>query len=124
MNYKEINIPIEDITLKGRLRLAENQKGLIIFSHGSGSSRMSSRNNYVADLLLNEGFSSLLFDLLTEKEDLIRENRFDVNLLAQRLAIVTQWIDKQKEAQNVPIGFFGASTGAASALIAASVMGD
>jgi pimeloyl-ACP methyl ester carboxylesterase len=124
VNYKEINIPIEDITLKGRLRLAENQKGLIIFSHGSGSSRMSSRNNYVADLLLNEGFSSLLFDLLTEKEDLIRENRFDVNLLAQRLAIVTQWIDKQKEAQNVPIGFFGASTGAASALIAASVLGD
>lgn len=124
MNYKEINIPIEDITLKGRLRLAENQKGLIIFSHGSGSSRMSSRNNYVADLLLNEGFSSLLFDLLTETENLIRENRFDVNLLAQRLAIVTQWIDKQKEAQNVPIGFFGASTGAASALIAASVLGD
>ncbi|QRM90790.1 alpha/beta hydrolase [Lacinutrix sp. WUR7] len=124
MNYKEINIPIEDITLKGRLRLAENQKGLIIFSHGSGSSRMSSRNNYVADLLLNEGFSSLLFDLLTETEDLIRENRFNVNLLAQRLVIVTQWIDKQKETQNVPIGFFGASTGAASALIAASILGD
>jgi dienelactone hydrolase len=119
MNYKEITIPVDDVSLKGRLRIAEPQKGLIIFSHGSGSSRMSSRNNYVADLLLSEGFSSLLFDLLTEKEDQIYENRFDIDLLSQRLAFVTKWISKQKDMNKTPMGFFGASTGAASALQAA-----
>lgn len=123
MNYKEVYIPIEDITLKGRLRIAQPQKGLVIFSHGSGSSRMSSRNNYVADLLLKEGFSSLLFDLLTVVEDTIYENRFNIDLLARRLVSVTQWISKQKETHNVPIGFFGASTGAASALKATPFLG-
>jgi dienelactone hydrolase len=119
MDYKEVNIPIADITLKGRLRMAQDQKGLVIFSHGSGSSRMSSRNNYVANLLLIEGFSSLLFDLLTQTEDTVYENRFNIDLLAERLVVVTQWICKQNEMKNVPIGFFGASTGAASALKAA-----
>jgi dienelactone hydrolase len=123
MNYKEVYIPIDDITLKGRLRIAQPQKGLVIFSHGSGSSRMSSRNNYVADLLLKEGFSSLLFDLLTVAEDTIYENRFNIDLLARRLVSVTQWISKQKATQNVPIGFFGASTGAASALKATPFLG-
>ncbi|MBC8755877.1 dienelactone hydrolase family protein [Kordia sp. YSTF-M3] len=123
MNYKEVNIPIKNISLKGRLRIAENQKGLVVFSHGSGSSRMSSRNNYVADLLLKEGFSSLLFDLLTEAEDTIYENRFNIDLLAERLVKVTQWISKRKDMQNAPIGFFGASTGAASALKAVPFLG-
>jgi dienelactone hydrolase len=123
MNYKDLNIPIEDIILKGRLRLAFPQKGLIIFSHGSGSSRLSSRNNYVADFLLQEGFSSLLFDLLTETEDLIYENRFDIDLLTQRLVMTTLWIEKQKETINIPIGLFGASTGAASALNATTFLG-
>ena len=124
MNYKDVNISIKNITLKGRLRIAENQKGLVIFSHGSGSSRMSSRNNYVADLLLKEGFSSLLFDLLTEAEDMIYENRFNIDLLADRLVAATQWISKQKNMQNVPIGFFGASNGAASALKATPFLGS
>jgi dienelactone hydrolase len=123
MNYKDVNIPLEDITLKGRLRIAEQQRGLVVFSHGSGSSRMSIRNNYVADLLLKEGFSSLLFDLLTEAEDRIYENRFNIDLLAERLVTATQWISKQKDMANVPIGFFGASTGAASALKASSFLG-
>jgi dienelactone hydrolase len=123
MNYKDLNIPIEDIILKGRLRLAFPQKGLIIFSHGSGSSRLSSRNNYVADFLLQEGFSSLLFDLLTETEDLIYENRFNIDLLTQRLVMTTLWIEKQKETINIPIGLFGASTGAASALNATTFLG-
>lgn len=122
MNYKDVNIPIKNTTLKGRLRVAKNQKGLVIFSHGSGSSRMSSRNNYVADLLLKEGFSSLLFDLLTEAEDTIYENRFNINLLAERLVAATQWISKQEDMQHVPIGFFGASTGAASALMATPLL--
>lgn len=123
MNYKSIDIPIEEVTLKGRLRIAKQQKGLVIFSHGSGSSRMSSRNNYVADLLLEEGFSSLLFDLLTEAEDTIYENRFNIDLLAQRLVLVTKWTYNQDITKNVPIGFFGASTGAASALKAAPFLG-
>jgi dienelactone hydrolase len=122
MTYKDVNIPIVDITLKGRLRIAEKQRGLVIFSHGSGSSRLSSRNNYVADLLFKEGFSSLLFDLLTEIEDTIYDNRFNINLLAQRLVVATQWLAKQKEMQHVPIGFFGASTGAASALMAVPLL--
>lgn len=123
MNYKDINIPIKNKNLKGRLRIAENKKGLVLFSHGSGSSRMSSRNNYVADLLLKEGFSSLLFDLLTEAEDTRYENRFNIDLLTERLVEVTQWISKQKDMENVPIGFFGASTGAASALKATPFLG-
>ena len=123
MNYKTLDIPIEEVTLKGRLRIAKQQKGLVIFSHGSGSSRMSSRNNYVADLLLKEGFSSLLFDLLTQTEDTLYENRFNIDLLAQRLVLVTKWICNQDITKNVPIGFFGASTGAASALKAASFLG-
>ncbi|SDI30902.1 dienelactone hydrolase family protein [Winogradskyella thalassocola] len=123
MKYKDISIPINNTILKGRLHIAENQKGLVIFSHGSGSSRMSSRNNFVADLLLKEGFSSLLFDLLTEAEDTIYENRFNIDLLAERLVATTKWITKQKDMQNVPIGFFGASTGAASALKATPFLG-
>ena len=78
--YKEIVIPLMDAQLNGRLRMADPQKGLVIFSHGSGSSRLSSRNNYVAEYLQNDGFSSLLFDLLTEQEDRIYENRFDIYL--------------------------------------------
>jgi dienelactone hydrolase len=124
MNFKDINIPIDDIILKGRLRIGSPQKGLIIFSHGTASSRLSRRNNYVADFLLQDGFSSLLFDLLTEKEDLIYENRFNIDLLTQRLVMTTLWIEKQKEIINIPIGLFGASTGAASALNATTFLGN
>lgn len=122
--FKNIEIPLQGIHLKGRLRIAENQKGLVIFSHGSGSSRLSSRNNYVAEHLQTEGFSSLLFDLLTEKEDLLYENRFNINLLTQRLVNVTQWIPNNEDLRDVPIGYFGASTGAASALGAAEQLGN
>ena len=118
--YKEIVIPLMDARLNGRLRIADDQKGLVIFSHGSGSSRLSSRNNYVAEYLQNDGFSSLLFDLLTEQEDRIYENRFDIDLLTERLINVTQWIQQHKELEGMPAGYFGASTGAASALCAAA----
>ena len=118
--YKEIVIPLTDAQLNGRLRIADDQKGLVIFSHGSGSSRLSSRNNYVAEFLQNDGFSSLLFDLLTEQEDRIYENRFDIDLLTERLINVTQWIQQHKELDGMPAGYFGASTGAASALCAAA----
>jgi len=123
-NYKKLDIPVFGVHLKGRFRIAENQKGLIIFSHGSGSSRLSSRNNYVAEFLQNDGFSSLLFDLLTEVEDLNYQTRFDINLLTQRLVGVTQWMLTYEEIPDVPIGYFGASTGAASALFAAAQLGN
>jgi pimeloyl-ACP methyl ester carboxylesterase len=119
--YKEIVIPVDNINLKGNLRLCPKSKGMIMFSHGSGSSRMSTRNNFVAELLYENGFSSLLFDLLTEKEDLIYENRFNIELLTDRLLKVTKWISKNKETKHLPIGLFGASTGAASALYAAAL---
>jgi pimeloyl-ACP methyl ester carboxylesterase len=122
--YKEINIPLVGVNLTGRLRQSENQKGLVVFSHGSGSSRLSGRNNYVAEQLLNERFSSLLFDLLTEQEDVNYENRFDIELLTRRLVEVTQWIIESKDLDHGPIGYFGASTGAASALKAAAEFGD
>ena len=118
--YKEIEIPIGTLRLKGNLRLADHSRAIILFSHGSGSSRMSSRNNYVANLLLEQGFSSLLFDLLTKQEDVIYENRFNIGLLTDRLVKVTRWIHKNKETDVLPIGYFGASTGAASALGAAT----
>lgn len=122
--FKEVDVAIGEVLLKGNLRLAEEPKGIILFSHGSGSSRLSIRNNYVASLLLEEGFSSFLFDLLTAKEDLIYENRFDIELLTERLVKVTNWAMNYKETKKQPIGYFGASTGAASALSAAAQMGN
>ena len=121
--YKEIEIQVGTIVLTGNLRLAENSKGIILFSHGSGSSRLSTRNNYVADILLKKGFSSLLFDLLTEEEDLIYENRFNIELLTERLLKVTQLISEYEITKKLPIGYFGASTGAASSLYAATKTG-
>jgi alpha-beta hydrolase superfamily lysophospholipase len=123
ITYQEIEIPIGNISLKGNLRLSTKNKGIILFSHGCGSSRLSSRNNYVADFLFNQGFSSLLFDLLTPQEDTIYENRFDIELLTNRLLKATLWISKNKSTKHLSIGYFGASTGAASALKAASILG-
>ncbi len=123
VNYKEIEIPIEKTHLNGILRLKKESKGIILFSHGSGSSRFSSRNNYVANFLLEKGYSSLLFDLLTVQEDTIYENRFDIDLLSERLLKATMWITNNKETKHLNIGYFGASTGAASALKAAAALG-
>ena len=117
--YNEIDIDIGDLRIKGNLRLTQPSKGMVVFSHGSGSSRLSSRNNFVADFLLDYGFSSLLFDLLTKEEDCIYANRFDIDLLATRLLKVTKWLKKYNASKNLPVGYFGASTGAASALKAA-----
>jgi len=123
-SFKEVDIDIGEVLLKGNLRLSDQKKGIILFSHGSGSSRLSIRNNYVASLLFEQGFSSLLFDLLTAKEDIIYENRFDIELLTERLVKVTKWMMNYEETKKLPIGYFGASTGAASALSAAAQMGN
>lgn len=122
--HSDIEIPVNSVNLKGYLRSAENSKGIVLFSHGSGSSRLSSRNNYIADFLLTQGFSSLLFDLLTPNEDTQYKNRFNIELLTERLLKATHWIINNKKTKHLPIAYFGASTGAASALTAAASLGD
>lgn len=120
--FKEIEIKLDNVNLKGNLRLADSSKGIILFSHGSGSSRLSIRNNYVAGLLFKNGYSSFLFDLLTPEEDVVYENRFDIELLTERLLKVTKWVRNNVATKKYLIGYFGASTGAASALRAAAKM--
>ena len=119
----EVDIPLRDLILPGLLYLPADARGLIIFSHGSGSSRFSTRNNYVAQVLCEQGLGALLFDLLTEKEDRVYENRFDIDLLSERLVAVTDWAMREPLLNDLPISYFGASTGAASALRAAAYFG-
>ena len=120
---ENVTIPIGDLSLKGILTIPEDAKGLIIFVHGSGSSRLSARNNKVADELVKGGFATFLFDLLTENEDESRANRFDIKLLTERLIVATGWVIGREDTQGLPIGYFGASTGAAAALIASTRLG-
>ena len=123
----EIEIPVGNSSIKGDLHIVPQSKGLIVFAHGSGSSRFSGRNIFVADLLHQSHFSTFLFDLLTMQEEAVdihtREFRFNIPLLAERLVLVTKWIQAQKDIPTLPIGYFGASTGAAAALISAAHMG-
>ena len=120
MLEKEVAIPVGPVKLGGFLVVPEDAKAVIAFAHGSGSSRFSPRNTYVARVLQKSGFATLLFDLLTKEEDLVYENRFNIDLLAQRLAGATAWLRSQPEVEGKPIGYFGASTGAAAALRAAA----
>lgn len=124
----EVSILIENVSLKGNLDIPEGAKALVIFAHGSGSSRFSPRNRYVAGVLKDSGLATLLFDLLTEQEERVdmvtAEYRFDIGLLANRLAQVTDWAREDPSTKNLKIGYFGASTGAAAALIAASLRPD
>ncbi|TDE41840.1 alpha/beta hydrolase [Flavobacterium rhamnosiphilum] len=120
MEKLDIDIPLSSVTLKGDLIIPENARGIIIFSHGSGSSRFSSRNRMVAELIQKQNIGTFLFDLLTEEEDEIYENRFNIDLLSDRLIETTQWLMDYKNTKDLPIGYFGASTGAASALRAAA----
>jgi len=102
------------------LVLPENALGIVVFVHGSGSSRHSPRNRYVAGVLNDAGLGTLLFDLLTPEEELRRANVFDVRLLAVRLTGITRWLHRHPAASGIPLGYFGASTGAAAALWAAA----
>jgi putative phosphoribosyl transferase len=111
------------LLLAGDLRLPESAAGLVIFAHGSGSSRLSPRNRQVADVLNEAGFATLLFDLLTTEEELDRAKVFDIGLLAERLLAVTGWAQDEADLSDLPIGYFGASTGAAAALGAAARLG-
>lgn len=113
-------VVIEPPGLFGYLAMPKPGFGLVIFAHGSGSGRHSPRNQFVARALQNAGFGTLLLDLLTEKESQKRENVFDIDLLASRLQAATAWIVKHDDLANCPIGYFGASTGAGAALVAAA----
>jgi putative phosphoribosyl transferase len=123
MKKLEIDIPLTSVTLKGDLVIPENASAIVVFSHGSGSSRFSTRNRMVAELIQKQNIGTLLFDLLTEEEDEIYENRFNIDLLVSRLIETTEWLMGYDEAKGLPIGYFGASTGAASALRAAAYFG-
>lgn len=117
-----IRIPADSVTLEGLLNAPEKAPGVVIFAHGSGSSRLSPRNNFVAQVLRDAGLGTLLFDLLTEKEDFSSEARFNITLLTQRLKTSTQWFRRQTKHEKFKLGYFGSSTGAAAAL-QASVLG-
>jgi putative phosphoribosyl transferase len=120
---ESVRLELGDVTLIGDLVIPENAFGLIIFSHGSGSSRLSSRNRFVAGHLQRSGFATLLFDLLTEQEDQEYSNRFDIPKLTRRLIDTTYWAQKDARTKDLNIAFFGASTGAASAIGAAAAVG-
>ena len=115
-----IDVLMEPRGLEGILRLPPRPMGLIIFAHGGGSSRFSPRNSLVARRLSNHGFATLLFDLLTPGEERDRRNVFDIPLLSSRVGEVVGWASTSSYVQRFPIGLFGASTGAAAALVAAA----
>jgi putative phosphoribosyl transferase len=118
-------VQIPPFRLEGSLGLpASPATGLVLFAHGSGSSRHSPRNNFVADALRQAGLATLLFDLLSETEAEDRVNVFDIGLLANRLVAATAWARSFAKTRSLPIGYFGASTGAAAALVAAAQLGD
>ena len=118
------SIPADGVVLQGDLTLPRGARGIVLFAHGSGSSRLSPRNRMVARRLQDSGFGTLLFDLLTAREEAVdaitRGPRFDIDFLAGRLGAVTQWLASQPSARILRFGYFGASTGAAAALVAAA----
>jgi pimeloyl-ACP methyl ester carboxylesterase len=121
-DIREVTIPPVD--LAGTLRVPARPRGVVVFAHGSGSSRHSPRNNAVADALAERGYASLLFDLLTVEEEADRANVFDISLLARRLVDAIRWAATELTLRDLPIGLFGASTGAAAALVAAAELGS
>jgi len=120
---EEVEVTAGPVRLAGHLTVPEQAVGAVVFAHGSGSSRHSPRNRYVAGVLNEAGLATLLFDLLTPEEECDRTNVFDIHLLAHRLREVTSWLRSQPEVAALPLGYFGASTGAAAALAAAAQPG-
>lgn len=117
---KLVHIPAGQAIIEGALQIPTQSCGIVLFAHGSGSSRHSPRNNFVAQVLNLNGLATLLMDLLTTEEDRNYNTRFDIELLVQRLVTATTWVRNNSETQGLPIGYFGASTGAAAALKAAA----
>jgi len=117
-------IRIAPVGLEGILGLPPEAQGIVLFAHGSGSSRLSPRNTRVADVLQRAGFATLLFDLLTVEEAADRARVFDIPLLSERLEMAADWVRGAETTKDLPIGLFGASTGAAAALVAAAQLGE
>jgi pimeloyl-ACP methyl ester carboxylesterase len=121
---RPVEIDVGEATLQGDLGVPEGARGLVVFAHGSGSSRLSPRNRFVASVMRDGGLATLLFDLLTEDEEQIdlrtRELRFDIGLLGRRLVGAIDWVGRESAIDQLAIGTFGSSTGAAAALIAAA----
>jgi pimeloyl-ACP methyl ester carboxylesterase len=120
---RDVVVRAGSIELPGRLTIPARASGIVVFAHGSGSSRLSPRNSYVADLLNEGGLATLLFDLLTPHEETNRVNVFNIELLATRLADAAQWVRAVPQADGLAIGYFGSSTGGAAALWASTVPG-
>lgn len=120
MRDDDVRIPVGPVELAGRLTIPDNPVGLVLFAHGSGSSRLSPRNRFVASELNKAGLGTLLFDLLTAEEEPDRARVFDIPLLGLRLAEVTDWVRGDVAFGGIPVGYFGASTGAGAALVAAA----
>ncbi|HQA72297.1 MAG: alpha/beta hydrolase [Bacteriovoracaceae bacterium] len=118
-----LRIPAGGASLEGIMTVPEHASGLVIFAHGAGSSRLSPRNTYVARILQHSGLGTLLFDLLTQEEDLIYRNRFDIDLISRRMAEATVWVAESTRARALELGYFGASTGSAAALKASVEVG-
>lgn len=118
--FQEVTIEHDEFKLQGHLSSSEKLKAWVIFAHGSGSSRKSPRNNWIAKELNNKGYGTFLFDLLTYEEDRVYENRFNIPLLADRLLTATAWLMNSQFYTGLPIAYFGASTGGGAALIAAA----
>jgi dienelactone hydrolase len=123
---REVVVTSESVTLRGLLGVPREARGVVLFAHGSGSGRLSSRNNFVARSLQDAGLATLLIDLLTEDEE--RDDartghlRFDIAFLAKRLEAATGWLSDSADTRSLSVGYFGASTGAAAALVAAAAM--
>ena len=119
-----VYIPSGKVRLEGALAIPQGAQGIALFAHGSGSSRHSPRNNFVAQVLRKAGLGTLLMDLLTRDEDLDYETRFDIGLLSERLDAATSWLADEDSTKGLRIGYFGASTGAAAALKSAASAGE
>jgi dienelactone hydrolase len=126
--HQRVEIPAGNIRLEGELSVPEGAAGVVLFAHGSGSSRHSPRNRFVADVIFKSGTGTLLFDLLTREEEAVdiytRHLRFDISLLAERLTEATGWLRQNSAARDLNVGYFGASTGGGAALVAAARLGD
>ena len=125
---ESMTAPSTNTKLEGNLIIPKAAEGIVVFAHGSGSSRHSPRNQYVAQVLNNAGLATLLTDLLTREEEEVdiktRQHRFNIDLLSKRLVAVTDWITQNPDTQKLFVGYFGASTGAAAALVAAAERGN
>ena len=115
-----VTVSVDGVHLEGELNVPNGATGIVLFAHGSGSSRHSPRNNFVADQVRARGTGTLLFDLLTEAEDRTYETRFDIPLLTERLVGATQWVNDREPIATLNVGYFGSSTGSAAALRAAA----